>query len=230
MKELLTQDLNWCARRLPKDVFALLKKKENKLFVAGGFIRACIANEKPSDVDIFSASKDFAELCARTLSEGKYTLLETDNAFTVYGKGRLSIQFIHKWSFEKPKNVIPSFDFTIAKAVIWFNGSEWQSLCDERFYPDLATKRLVYCSPKRIEEAGGSMLRVLKFYQRGYRIPLDSLAGVIARIVTSILTFSVSLKDESNITAVVSGLLREVDPLVDPNHLTDLSDTKKIEP
>lgn len=218
--ELLKEDLYWCVQRLPKDVKALLKDRGNQLFIAGGFIRACIANEKPSDIDIFSQDKVSAELFATVLKGKLYQFLETDNAFTVYGKGRLSVQFIHKWTFEKPSDVIPSFDFTIAKAVIWCDGKKWHSLCDERFYQDLAAKRLIYCSPTRIEEAGGSILRVLKFYQRGYRIPLESLGAVIARIMTGV-DFE-RATTESEWALALSGLLREVDPLIDPNHISHL--------
>jgi len=224
--ELLKEDLYWCVNRLPKEVVSLLRNRQGQLFVAGGFIRSCIANEKINDIDIFSTNKDIAELCARTIAGVEYKILETDNAFTVYGKGRLSIQFIHKWTFEKPADVLPSFDFTIAKAVFWSNKKEWNSLCDDRFYQDLAAKRLTYCSPKRIEEVGGSMLRVLKFYQRGYRIPLDSLGAVIARITTGI-DFNKATNEEE-FAYVLSGLLREVDPSIDPNHIAHLPDTNKL--
>lgn len=222
--ELLKEDLYWCVNRLPKDVVSLLRNKQKQLFVAGGFIRACIANEKPNDIDIFSPNKDVAELCARTLAGQKYQFLSTDNAFTVYGKGRLSVQFIHKWSFENPADVLPSFDFTIAKAVFWSEKKIWGSLCDDRFYPDIAAKRLTYCSPKRIEEVGGSMLRILKFYQRGYRIPLDSLGAVIARIMTGVDFARANTEEEW--ASVLSGLLREVDPQIDPNHIAHLPNSK----
>ena len=216
--ELLKEDLNWCLRRLPKDVFVLLKARENQLFIAGGFIRACIANEKPNDIDCFTIGKEYSELYANLLKGDKYKLMETDNAYTVFGKGILSTQFIHKWCFDKPEDVLPSFDFTIARAIIWYDG-EWKSLCDERFYPDLAAKRLVYCSPKRIEEVGGSMLRVLKFYQQGYRIPLESLGAVIARIMTGIDRDRLEDNDEKDWAYILSGLLREVDPSIDPNRI-----------
>lgn len=227
MNELLKEDLKWCVGRLPKDVLALLKERENQLFVAGGFIRSCIANEKINDIDLFSADKTSAELFATVLQGKEYKMVKTDNAFTIYGKGRLSVQFIHKWTFSKPSEVLPSFDFTIAKAVIWYNGKNWCSLCGDRFYQDLAAKRLVYCSPKRIEEVGGSMLRVLKFYQRGYRIPLDSLGEVIARIVSGIgFERATSEKDWGR---ALTGLLREVDPNIDPEHIVHLPDTNETE-
>jgi len=210
MHNLLKEDLNYCVTRLPKDVYDLLKKEKNKLFLAGGFIRAKIAREDASDIDIFSTSMQFAEICADKLKKDGDIFVKTDNAFTVCCKGRLSVQFIHKWAFDEPKD-----DFTVAKAVIWFNGLRWDSLCDERFYPDLAAKRLIYTSPKRIEEVGGSMLRVLKFYQRGYRIPLEDLGFVIARLVSGIS--SRDNQTEEDVALILSGLLREVDPLTEPN-------------
>lgn len=84
-----------------------------------------------------------------------------------------------------------------------------------RFYPDLAAKRLTYCAPKRIEEAGGSLLRVLKFYRRGYIIPLDSLAAVIARLTSPPGADS---SGELQVAGEYLKLLRMVDPEVDPTH------------
>lgn len=223
MQELLNEDMAWCVRRLPKDVFKLMKKRHGELFIAGGYIRSCIANEPISDIDIFSPSKDIAELCARELSGNLFKLLDTINAFTVYGEGRMTVQFIHKWTFKEPADVIPSFDFTIAKSVLWWDGESWKTLCDERFYQDLAAKRLVYCSPERIEEVGGSMLRVLKFYQKGYRIPLDSLGAVISRLVSGVNARESDVSTEEGMAFVISGLLREVDPSIDPNHQSHLA-------
>jgi len=186
--------------------------------LAGGFIRACIANEKTPDIDLFAQSKDSAELYARRLAK-KYRLVSTDNAFTITGK-KPTVQFIHKWIYAEPADIIPSFDFTIARAVIWFDGDNWQSLCDDRYYADLAARRLVYCSPKRIEEAGGSLLRILKFYQRGYRIPLDSLAAVVARFVAGVDIENV--ETEKDWAYILTELLREVDPQIDPTNMSHL--------
>lgn len=218
MKELLQEDTNWCLVRLPKIILKLLKDEPKKVMLAGGFIRACIANEKTPDIDLFAQSKDSAELYARRLAE-KNRLVSTDNAFTIIGK-KPTVQFIHKWVYAEPADIIPSFDFTIARATIWFDGDKWQSLCDDRYYADLAAKRLVYCSPKRIEEAGGSLLRVLKFYQRGYRIPLDSLAAVVARLITGVNIEKI--ETEEDWAYVLTGLLREVDPQIDLTGLAHL--------
>ena len=102
---------------------------------------------------------------------------------------------------------------------------DWDSYCDERFYIDLASKRLIYRHPIRNEDAGGSMLRVLKYYQKGYRIPLNSLGGVIARLVIALNKDKININNEEDVTMVLTGLLKEVDPAIDPFHISHLPST-----
>lgn len=250
-----SNDLNWCLHRLPKRVKSLMQEYAGQLVMAGGFIRACIANEHINDVDLFPASKELAQVMALKLAGGDLKgIHETENAYTVSRHLPMSVQFIHRWIFYQPEDILPSFDFTIAQAAIWFeatafdgqNGKvidgRWKSLCSDQFYPDLAAKRLVYLQPIRNEDAGGSMLRVLKFYQRGYRIPIDSLGAVIARLISGIdvsriLQFPAFDKNrlsdgtrlqEDQVSKVVTGLLREVDPLIDPAHVSHLPATEAV--
>ena len=245
--QLENDDLQYIIARLPAPIRHLLEERGSKLMLGGGFIRACIASEDPSDMDLFSPSEDAAveasnDLVARLGGETEVLRITTANAITIRAKGRsmLPIQFIHRWTFSYPTDMIASFDFTIAKAGVWYfqqmhetiigdqplpDRSEWRSVCDDRFYPDLAAKRLVYTSPVREEEPGGSMLRVIKFLQRGYRIPLESLATVIARLIGKIdedKLGGAGCPGESSEVAkarVIRGLLRDVDPLVDPGHI-----------
>jgi len=230
MEELLKEDLKWCLTRLPKDVIDILKKEGNKVLVSGGYLRSCIANEEIRDIDIFTKNKEtslrLAELLQTKRPDKK--IYKTEYAYTVKGF-MYPIQFIHKWIFKNPIECIESFDFTIAKSALWFDRitETWNGICDKRFYPDLSAKRLVYCSPIRNEEAGGSILRVLKFYQRGYRIPLDSMGKVIARLVKGVDLEKSAINtdndwDEELLSSVFFGLLKEVDPATDPNHLGHL--------
>lgn len=225
-----SHDVYWCVRRLPKSVFDLMKKHRQLVTLAGGYVRSCIAHEDINDIDLFTSSKDMAGVLAKQLA-GDGKPFETDNAFTVKPKPGLPVQFIHRWTFAKPQDVVPSFDFTVALAALWWAGERWESLCDERFYTDLAAKRLVYCSPARNEDAGGSILRVLKFYQRGYRIPLDSLGAVISRLVMGVDEQKLYHKDvprEQMLSKVLTGLLREVDPLIDPNHFAHFESEESV--
>lgn len=218
-------DLNFCVRRLPKKVVDIMKdeKWEGKIFMGGGFIRGIVGQEKLNDVDLFCQSTENANLLAGILADNKNDIYKTDNAITV--RGKLPIQIITRWVFEKPEDVALSFDFTICCAVIFYQNKKWDSYCDARFYTDLAGKRLIYRSPPRNEDAGGSMLRVLKYYQRGYRIPIDSLGAVIARTVKDIdynKIDTAELPYEKQLAKVITGLLREVDPTIDVNHESHL--------
>ncbi len=183
---LIDEDIAWIVRRLPKCVVDLLMKTD--VFLAGGFIRSCITNDTVADVDLFVNSEAFAKNLASELAAQRgVKVYETANALTVK-VGDLPVQFIHRWTFETPEACVESFDFTIACAAIWYDrvAKSWRSVCDGRYYSDLAARRLVYRSPIRNEEAGGSLLRVLKFYQRGFRITLPSLGAVIARLANGV--------------------------------------------
>ena len=197
------------------------------------------------------AAKDAAYFLANALREEKadgVRVFKTKNAYTVKGAA-LPIQVIHRWVYATPEELMASFDFTIAMAGFWWDPGEpgsppltaaqmvattewsrsrlhvparaaqWRSICDPRFYADLAAKRLRYTAPARNEDAGGSLLRVLKFYQRGYRIPLDSMAAVTARLVQGVREYGQS---EQDFAKVLTGLLREVDPNIDPSHIAHL--------
>lgn len=241
-------DLSWCLRRAPRALLQAMKETGASVFVAGGYIRSCISNETVNDIDCFTSSKDAAKAFALKISpDGEKAVHETDNAFTVRMRRGPVVQVIHRWVFDTPQNCVESFDFTIARAAFWFSqdfaivgedgkmnvDGRWESVVDDRFYPDLAGKRLIYCQPIRNEDAGGSLLRVLKFYQRGYRIPVDSLGAVIARFVMGMRIEELAHESdrmkgqwspwsEEKIARVGTGLLREVDPNVDPTHVAHL--------
>ena len=204
-------DIHFCIKRLPKRLKELMIKHGEQIIVAGGFIRAVIANEHISDIDVFAGDKKRSEELAMELMNNKRELHYTDNAITVKSF-RIPIQFIHRWVYDTPLGVLQSFDFSICQVAIWYNkeAKKWSSQCADNFYPDLAAKRLIYLSPVRNEDAGGSLLRVLKYYQRGYRIPLDSFGAVLARLFESIEWNSAMA--EHDIAKLITGLLVEVDP------------------
>ncbi|MGL6208703.1 MAG: hypothetical protein ACRC14_02595 [Paracoccaceae bacterium] len=213
MDALESGDMEYVVRRLPTDIRSLLKEYEGRLYVAGGYIRAVIAGEEPSDIDLFGADKDILAEAATRLAEkrGENTRVhKTKNAITVISVGRITIQFITRWTFVQPQECAASFDFTICQSVIWRHLGKYQSLCAPSFYKDLAARRLVYTHPVRHEEAGGSLMRVLKYTRRGYTIQVKSLAGVVSRLIDKV-DFA-RAESETRRTFVLAGLLREVDP------------------
>ena len=216
-------DVAHCARMLPAPVKALMEKFGPSLMLGGGFLRATIAGETVSDIDIFSCSAAKAEeamtALLAVLKRPNEDVYRTDNALSLSpGKGlRVPIQFITRWTFESAEKLVGSFDFTVACAAIYYLNSlnSWFGVCDPRFYRDLAAKRLVYRSPERNEEAGGSLLRAFKFARRGYKIDLGSIAGLVARLTSKIE--GIESLSEARLKDVVRGLLMEVDPnAIDP--------------
>jgi hypothetical protein len=256
--KLTHHDLQFALLRSPRALLTLMKlpKWRGKIFVGGGFLRSVVSGDPVNDVDVFVSQKELAWLLARELiitrmglkpegpgdifSQSQETLIksrihETDNALTLARGFSPTVQIIHRWTFDSGNAAANSFDFTCCAAMFWYGKDGFGSYCDTRFYPDVAAKRLIYRSPVRNEDAGGSMLRVLKYYQKGYRIPLDSLSAVITRLVRAVdlskCTRSVEDKtvsafvervDEPQFSKVICGLLREVDPNVDPSHVAHL--------
>lgn len=217
-------DLNFVCSRIPKDLRNLMMKDYPMLMIGGGFIRATIAGEKPSDIDIFGPNKEVLKAAAMALALKRGARLhESDNAFTILAPPRIPAQFIYRWVFDHPAALIGTFDFTICQAALYIKecpleNSEstvrkWDSVISEDFYRDLAARRLVYTHPLRNEDAGGSLMRVRKFLTRGYNIQAQSLAGVCARLFMGVRNLE-DFSDEKRLTKILSGLLREVDPLI----------------
>jgi len=233
--ELSHTDLGNVIRRLPKDIMTLLK--EQRYILAGGFIRDVIAGMPVSDIDLFNADKEkmYADGRLFATHRGDARVHVTNNAMTVLAPPRLPVQFITRWLFSDPVKCMKSFDFTVCRAAIWYvpesavesiqviqNGGHgfslkgkdgevvwpgWHSVCDPRFYEDLAARRLTYTCPVREEEAGGSIMRACKFLKRGYAMSPETLAQLIDRLMTAYVPNSMPR------VQVLSGLLREVDPL-----------------
>ncbi len=210
------------------------EKSSASLFLAGGFIRSAIAREEVNDVDLFASTKVLANEVANELADlHKVRVYSTDNAYTVRAKP-CDIQVIHRWTFPSPEQCVESFDYTIARAALWAvrhiaaNGeishATWASTADDDFYSDLAARRLVYRSPVREEEAGGSLLRLLKFYRRNYTAQLDTIAEVMSRLVMKVRPDDIAKTvafdnlegkqntEERQTAKVLLGLLHEVDP------------------
>ena len=211
MATLNVHDVNYVLNRLPKDV--LNRLMHEPLFLAGGFIRAVIANEEVSDIDIFGKG-DITSIAEGLAADWEGKAHYTGNAVTVLAPPRTPVQFITRWQYPTAEELMSKFDFTIVQAVIWREDDKWHSLCADSFYMDLAAKRLVYTNPQRDEEVGGSLLRAIKYTKRGYRIQMPSLAAVVVRLLRGTEFESpIQNVDQDTATHVVSGLLREVDPM-----------------
>ena len=238
MQQLNFDDLSFVVRRIPAKARQLMK--EHGVILGGGYIRDVVLGVPPSDLDFFGATDETLTLCAGTLEEAWHArIYKTQNAFTILAPPRHPVQFIRRWLYagaDAPRKVLESFDFTMAAAVVWWEadaerkaGGRWRSLVHDDWYADLAARRLRYTSPVRDEDAGGSTLRVVKFLGRGWRIAPESLAAVLARVMTNevclgaldlpldqlrALGFGGDAGNNESVAAwSITALLRQADPL-----------------
>lgn len=179
------EDMVIIENRLPNSLIQELKRGPVPAVLAGGFIRDIVRRDTPSDIDLFVSSALAARELADRLNAGVVTgdVVTTDNAITIRGLFKYPVQIIHRWTFKTPQECIASFDFTITQACVWYQDGTRMSAISDRFYEDLAAMRLVYTAPMREEEAAGSLLRLLKFYSRGFTAPNSSVAAVLARTI-----------------------------------------------
>lgn len=222
--ELYKEDLDWCVKRLPNVVKAMMQKYTTKLSVGGGYIRSCITGDEIKDIDMFVNSEEVAETIAKFICEDGPKYMKTQNAYTIFRKGSTNIQLIYRWTYEKPSRVIDDLDFTVCCAVFWYEDGKYQGKCHSNYYQDLAARRLRYTQPSRNEDVGGSALRILKYYNKGYKITLDSYGKIIARLVMGLEGLRFDSWDdtaehtnpnwtkEDQLAKVLIGLLVEVDP------------------
>jgi hypothetical protein len=228
IKTLTPDDLHLVVAHIPQDVRKLMTTFP--LILGGGFIRSIIAGEEVQDIDLFGGNIDYlnshADQLTRSRESDNTRKHHTPNAITVVSLGRMTVQFITRWLFDDPVILMQSFDFSVCRAAIMYREGKWTSCIDPDFYSDLAARRLVYRYPQRDEDAGGSMLRVRKFLMRGYNIQPHSLAGVIARLTSSI----VARGGEVQYAEDIEKRLVEVDPvlLIDGVDLVDEHSLDKL--
>lgn len=170
---------------LPSAVVQAFEKTGLSFYLGGGFIRAIVAGESPSDIDLFVPDQytadTLADFFANSATPLKPVVHRSANAITIRDAGR-PVQIITRWTYSNPEDVIRSFDFTLSQAVLWrdtFNG--WRTLASLDFEDDVINRRLRYTSPLREEEKAGSLIRLFKFYKRGYTPELGTVAAVCAR-------------------------------------------------
>lgn len=212
---LLHEDMMRVLAALPREVGEYLRDTQG-VYLAGGFIRSIISNEAPSDIDLFLKEGGDPHLTAESLAHGE-ELFTSEFAHTIPSlvHGYL-VQVIDKWRFASPEDIIRHFDFTIAQAVIWYESRDtrpgWRSKCSHQFYQDLAGRRLHYNRYHKPDEldAGGTLLRVMKFVKRGFNISPEDLADIV---------FEVS-RDCGTPQDIVN-ILREVDPANPPTWIEE---------
>lgn len=217
-------DLNYILANLPHKLKQFMMDHPSALVLAGGAIRSIVAKEPVNDYDVYGRNPE----STKVLADQWITLYPPDrvhtsaNAITCIYNTERTVQFITRWTFDTPDQVIDGFDFTICQAAVWYDGEYWQCNHHKDFFTDLAFKRLIYtAAPRREEAPGGSVLRVTKYVARGYSIQPESLSYLLARFAKTALPHI----NEVTAQRVFKAHLRMVDPqiLVDGVSMEDHS-------
>lgn len=62
----------------------------------------------------------------------------------------------------------------------------WRGICSPEFFEDLTSLKMRYTAPDRDEDPGASVLRMVRFAERGFHIEREDIARCIGRFVSRI--------------------------------------------
>lgn len=196
------RDIVSVVNKIPSFLTKQMQRFPVSVYLSGGFIRNAITGEQTHDIDIFLASDSIRS--AIMLEMNQIVWLRGKNSFSSVNI-RPIVQLYFREYFPKPESILLNADFTICACAVWWTGERWTGIVCERFYSDLAAKRLVFINEKEQEELGG-LLRAHKLMARGYNLPVDELAKFLAR-------FSSSLKEGAlGKASIILQRLRDITP------------------
>lgn len=207
---LYEEDVRACIKVLPQLVVDLMVCRD--VVLAGGFIRSIVSGESVNDIDLFFRWPLELETQLEKL-KGGYAIEQAGNEsiWTVLVDG-VKVQLIHRNFFDSMEDSLRTFDFTNSSAAITLikqNGEvRGVGVCHERFYPDVAARRLVFRSPS--EGNGCSSLgRICKFLKRGYEIAPEEMAKVVE---AAVLRAQPDLKGQVSAAKIAAALSGDYPP------------------
>jgi len=143
-------------------------------FIAGGAITSVFTGKPINDVDFYFKSKDdFIEAVGLAYEDGQWCVAASDRAVT-FASGDNIIQLMHFDFFPTAEAVFDAFDFTVCMAAYDLDKEEF--VFHEDFMKHAAQRHLSFHSGTRYPY--GSLLRVLKYQQRDYRIGRGDLLRI----------------------------------------------------
>lgn len=171
--------------------------------VAGGFIRAHYAGERPNDMDLyFRSERDFEDALSHLKESNEWEVVaETDRAVTLRNDGKI-IQLI-RFTYGEPEELISEFDFTICAAALEIMDDietppEGVEYLHDRFFEDLAGRVLTYTG-SRMPLA--SLKRVIKYVKRGYHICDENIIKIAESIAQA-----VNFDDQESVATHIDGM------------------------
>lgn len=135
-------------------------------FIAGGALTSAFTGTPINDADMYFKDKD-SFICAveQAYDEGLWCVAATDRAVT-FVQGESVIQLMHFDFFETAESIFDAFDFTVCMAAYDLDKKEF--IFHDDFFKHASQRFLRFHNGTRYPY--GSLMRVLKYQQRGYKI------------------------------------------------------------
>lgn len=143
-------------------------------FIAGGALTSAFTNLPIKDTDIYFKSKEaFITAVEDAYDSNMWCLAATDRAVTFASHERI-IQLMHFDFFETAEAIFDAFDFTVCMAAYDIDAARF--VFHDDFMKHAAQRFLRFHSGTRYPF--GSLIRVLKYQQRGYTIGKGDLLRI----------------------------------------------------
>lgn len=173
---------------VPDDLRVALMAAGPRAAIAGGFLRTVGSKvlysrcgqpeEAPKDIDVFVCSDDAIDVISHPLFAGR-DWVRHDRSCTIRREGETPIQVIGEWEFEHPAELIDKFDFSVIRAAMWWNGSDWEGIATDSWRNDISYREACYNAAA--PNPAGTLTRIARFVSLGYCIPDGSLACIAVR-------------------------------------------------
>jgi hypothetical protein len=143
-------------------------------FIAGGALTSAFTGTSINDVDFYFKNKEaFISAVAQAYDENLWCVSATDRAVTFVDRTNV-IQLMHFDFFESAEAVFDAFDYTVVMAAYDIDKQDF--VFHEDFFKHAAQRFLRFHSGTRYPY--GSLMRVLKYQDRGYKIGKSDLLRV----------------------------------------------------
>lgn len=144
---------------IPGNLITVLAAKSD-VWVAGGSVRAWFASERIYDIDLFFSDEAIREVALKhLLANGGELVYQNGNVDKVKYNDRI-FDFCKKY-YDDAEKCIAEFDYTVSQAAVTVE----DFVCDDRFFMDLASKRLAF---NKITYSASTLYRFQKYARRGY--------------------------------------------------------------
>lgn len=142
--------------------------------IAGGAVTSVFTNQPINDVDFyFKTKQDFINAVGQAYEERLWCVAASDRAIT-FAHNEGIVQLMHFDFFEDANAVFDAFDFTVCMGAYDVDKEEF--VFQENFFKHAAQRHLNFHSGTRYPY--NSLLRVLKYQDRGYRINREDMLRI----------------------------------------------------